>query len=330
MTTIRTKNHDELEIQCKIKIQPITSDSNQDYRKILKELCNALMVENNYSQTLYEYSYTNENSYFEKVVKNNLEYFLYPKLEALLKGSKFHFTNFKFRQGSLIITFTIIFEIINNYKNINDIIELILEDYSNYIELIMDEYNVSYKFYIPQSLNIQTNDNIIQNNDPIIKRKFKIVLLQIILPILFGLGSAKYILYKEKLVTIQEEKARIEEIINKKLYDFKIQEKLDFLYYYNNNLRQIPNNNQIRDSANLCPYNKFIENKLSSIEKSIKKINSILNYESTHNSINYINKNFKSKENKDTQKNCGINIHNNIQITNDSLRISKSNKEPEA
>lgn len=330
MITIETKKHNGLEIQCKIKIQPITPDFNQDYLKILNKLCNALITENSYSPGLHEYLPTSENSYCEEVVKTHLKYFLYPKLETLLKDSKFHFTNFKFQQGSLIITFTIIFEIINNYKNINDIINLILEDYSNYIKLIMDEYIVNYKFYIPQSLNIQTNDNISQNNYRIIKSKLKIAMLQIILPILFGSGSAKYILYKEKLVTIQEEKTRIEEIINKKLYDFKIQEKLDFMYYYNNNLRQTYNNNQIRDSANLCLYNKYIENKLSSIEKSIKKISSILNNESTHNSINSINKNFNSEENKDTQKDCGINIHNNIQITNDSLRIIESKPKPEA
>lgn len=301
-----------LEIPCKIRIN---SKDEKNFQTIIEDLFNEL--KDNDKNLKY---YNLYNNVTKEEQSNILHYWLkeelYLRLEEILslkigpdyKKITYNIINIKIKKGSLVLTFTILFEFIEIYENINKIINIFLEDFSNYINFNLDQYDVTYQYYVP--LDFSTGNT----NIPHYNRKYTKYML---FPITLSLSAVLAII--ASITTIKTNESDLKNIINEELTKYTNQEKLNYIYYNNCSEKQ-SYNNHITDSTSLNYQNTKLENRLINIEKIIKRINISVSKNSTNHDI-------VSNKEPDNQKKCGINIHNNIQITNDSLRILKSNYE---
>lgn len=208
-----------LEIPCKIRIN---SKDGKEYQIIIRDLFNELISKNEEFESRYFDSIKTDTV---KFLKNKLKYALYFHLENILylkmgldsKKISYEILNLEFKKGSLVLTFTVVFTFIELYKNIDDIIDFFLEDFSNYINFMLDQYEVTYKYYLP--FNIPVSSDISHSKN----KFFKNVLFPITLSVTI-LAAA--------IIINKEDKEDVRRIINEELIKYKNQEIINELDNY--------------------------------------------------------------------------------------------------
>ncbi len=212
-----------LEIPCKIRIN---SKDGKTFQKIIEDLYKELINNDKsfQSHNLYDnegYKALIKNLYYwlEKNLHYRLDKILNSQIDPDSKKIRYHIGNLELKEGSLVLTFTILFSFIEIYKNIDDIIDFFLEDFSNYINFILDQYEVIYQYYLPFNLSRVSTDS--SHN----KKKY---IKNIIFPIIIS-GIFAFLI---PTIIIENSKDDLKRIINEELIKYKNQEIINELDNY--------------------------------------------------------------------------------------------------
>lgn len=213
-----------LEIPCKVRIN---SKDGKEYQIIILDLFNELISENEKFESRYFDSI--KKTGIVKSLKNKLKETLYFHLEKILylkigpdsKKISYEILNLRFKKGSLVLTFTVAFCLIESYKNIDNIIDFFLEDFSNYINFILDQYEVTYKYYLPFNFP-EVSPDMSHSKKNFIKN------------VLFPITISVAILAIAIIMNKENEEEDVRRIVNEELIKYKYQEKINELdnYYH--------------------------------------------------------------------------------------------------
>lgn len=212
-----------LEIPCKIRIN---SKEEKDFQAIIDDLFYELISKDKkFSSREFDNSEIIDIKQLE-YLNHKLTDDLYFHLDKILhlkmgydsKKISYNILNLQLKKGSLVLTFTIVFNFIEFYKNIDDIIDFFLDDFSNYINFLLDQYKVTYKYYLPFGFPAVSPD-ISHNKNNYIKN--------ILFPIAISVAISA-----TAIIINKENKEDLRNVINEELIKYKNQEKINKLDDY--------------------------------------------------------------------------------------------------